>query len=168
MIKAAAHTLSQRSFPSMPEGGMTKIVPKRDGLRKVLIKTQAARNSSCNLTDLKSVRKSCTVMVTVRGKKNLCFMLKPSEAFAVNYSVPVPLKIRSQITFADRKPAPFRFRTQLCRRCQPLPLSVLKFFAQSQISHLLSDAPARCAVRLCDRPYSIFFKKFKNPFLLNG
>ena len=50
-----AHALGQHLFPRMAEGGVTKIVPKRDRFGQIFIQTQGPRNGATDRGNLDSM-----------------------------------------------------------------------------------------------------------------
>jgi hypothetical protein len=74
---------------------MAEVVPERNSLGKVLVKPKRPCNRACDLSNLKRVRKSRAVMVALRRKKNLRFVLEPTKRLTMHDAVAVALKFRA-------------------------------------------------------------------------
>ena len=68
-----------------------------DGLRKVLVKPQAAGQGPGHLGYLQRMRKARAIVVAHGGKKYLRLVFEAPKTFAVDDAVAVALKIRAQI-----------------------------------------------------------------------
>jgi hypothetical protein len=90
--------LVKNFFSTVSERGVPKVVPKGNGFGKIFVQAQASRNTSGGADHFKSVGQASAKMIIGRRKKNLSFMLKPSERFAVNNSVYISLKIGANKT----------------------------------------------------------------------
>ena len=62
--------------------------------------------------------KSCSVMISCRGKEHLCFMLKSSKWLRMNNSVPISLKGSPYITFGLINPPASAFAGKCSNRRQ--------------------------------------------------
>ena len=91
MAKTAWQGFIQGRFAGMAEGCMPEIMPKRDRLSEVLIEHEGAGHRSRYLRHLQRMREACPIVVAFRGVEHLRLVLEPSESFAVEYPVAVPL-----------------------------------------------------------------------------
>ena len=87
----------QRSFSDMPVGRVAKIVPESDGFRQIFVQAEGTGQGPCNLGNLKRMGKPGPVMIPFRGKKNLRFEFQPAKRFAMDDTIPIPLKGSPQI-----------------------------------------------------------------------
>ena len=76
---------------------MAKIMTKGNGLRQVFIEPQRPGDRPGCLRHLQCMRESRPVMISLRKKKNLGFVLQPPECLAVKDPVPVSLIDRTDI-----------------------------------------------------------------------
>ena len=66
-------------FAHVSEGGMSKVMPQRDGFREVLVEAQRARYGTRDLRYLKGMGEPCPVVVSLRQQQYLRFVFKPAE-----------------------------------------------------------------------------------------
>ena len=92
----------QCALPRVAVWGVAKIMPQGNGFGQVLIQPQGAGNGSGNLADFQRVGQPGAVVVALRRKKHLCFLLQPPETFTVQNSVPVTLVAGPQVIFRFR------------------------------------------------------------------
>ena len=83
----------------MAERGMSEVMAERNSFRQCLVKSETNGNCPRNLSDLKGVCQSGSVIIALRRKKNLGFMLETAKRVAMYYTVTVMLKARSQLGF---------------------------------------------------------------------
>ena len=82
----------QRPLPRMAKGCVAQIVPQRDGLCQIFIEAQRPSNGTGDLTDLQRMGEPGAVMIPLRRKEYLRFLLETAERLAVQNTVPVPLE----------------------------------------------------------------------------
>ena len=73
----------------MPERRMPQIVAERNRFGQILIERQSTCNGAGNLGNLEGMRQTGTIMIALRGKKNLRLMLEAPEGFAVQDPVAI-------------------------------------------------------------------------------
>jgi hypothetical protein len=83
----------------MAKGRMSQVMAKGYSFGKILVKSKAPCYGSGYLGYLQGMSQSCPVMIPLRRYEYLSLMLKSSECFRMQYSVPVPLVIGSNIAF---------------------------------------------------------------------
>ena len=91
----------QNAFAGMSEGGMPEIMPERRRLAEILIESQTARYSLCNLRHFKRMRQPRSVVVVLGREENLRLVHEPAKGFRMDYPVPVTLKCRANLTRRD-------------------------------------------------------------------
>ena len=99
MNKTTGTYFIQSRFPGMSERRMAKIMPKCDCLCQIFIQFQCFCNGSGNLRYLQRMCQSGTIVIPLRGKKYLGFILQPAKCFGMNNPVTVSLIYRPDITF---------------------------------------------------------------------
>jgi hypothetical protein len=92
MAKAPWMQAIQAVFSGMTKGGMTEVMAQGYGLGKVLIQAEADGDGAGNLSHLKDMGETGTVVISGGGKKNLGFMFQAPKGFRVKNAVPVPLE----------------------------------------------------------------------------
>ena len=116
----------------MAEGSMSKVVSEGDRLNKIFIEAQRLRYSPRILGHFQRMRHARPVVIAVRGQKYLRLVLEPSERFAVQYPVPVPLKDRAYITLLFGKDPSAGFRGKSRPGSKNIFFSNFKFFSDRQ------------------------------------
>ena len=71
VAKGSTHAAGQRILSGMAEGGVTQIVTHGNGLCQIFVQTQRLRNGTGNASDLQRMGQSGTIMIALRGQKNL-------------------------------------------------------------------------------------------------
>ena len=79
--ESAFHNPVQCSFTRMAEGGMPEVMPESNGFHKIFIELQGSGYCTRQPCDFQCVRQSRPVMISLRLKKDLCFMFQPSKGF---------------------------------------------------------------------------------------
>ena len=79
MLEASGANIVESSFACMTEGSMPQIVTESDRFGQVAVEIHRSGNRSCDLRNLKSMGKTGAVMISLRRKKDLSFMLESSE-----------------------------------------------------------------------------------------
>ena len=96
--KAKRTDTVERPLPRMPERRVSEVMPKGNGLRKILVQKKCLGDRSRNLRNLQRVCHAGAVMVPLRCQKHLRLILQSTEGFGVDDAVPVPLKNGPDIT----------------------------------------------------------------------
>ena len=136
----------ERPFTAMAEGRVAQIMTQRNGLDQILVEAEGFRDRPGILGHFQRVGQTGPVMVACRRQKNLSLILEPSKRFAVQDSVPVPLKGRSYIARLFFLQASSGFFGQTCPGRQNLLLSQFKFLPDCHIHPLL---PVRMKESAC-------------------
>ena len=102
VLEAVRAQLIQRALPSMAKRRVAQIMGKADRFGQIFVQPQGAGNGSGNLADFQRVGQPGAVVVALRRKKHLCFLLQPPETFTVQNSVPVTLVAGPQVIFRFR------------------------------------------------------------------
>ena len=93
MGEAAAGQLVQGVFANVTEGRVAQVMAVGHGFNQVFVEVEGPGNGAANLRHLQAVGQAGHKMVAGGGDENLGFMLEAAEGFAVDYPVPVPLKL---------------------------------------------------------------------------
>ena len=105
MAETAIHHSVQRPLSRVAEGRMAEIMGQRNRLGQILVQLQGAGNGAGNLRDLQRMRQTRPVMVAFRRQKHLRFVLEPSERFAMQHPIAIPLK-RGTVIAGEFLPVP--------------------------------------------------------------
>ena len=133
MVKALRTQTVQHPLTGMPKRRMSKIMPKRNCLRQVLVEPQRLGDRSRILRDLQRMRHPRPVMIPVRCDEHLRLVLQSSERLGMQNPVPVSLKHRPQIILRLLpSPAP-RLRRKGRPRRKNLLLALLKLLADQKL-----------------------------------
>jgi len=91
VIKAAKSrkTLIERSLTSMTEWRMAEIVRERQRFGEVLVQSECARERAGNLRDLKRMRQSRAIVITLVIDEDLRLVRQPAKRSGVDDSVAV-------------------------------------------------------------------------------
>ena len=84
----------ENRFSAVPERRMSQIVPQCNGFGQILVEPQSTGNGTGNLCDFQRMGKTSAVVISGRGKENLCFPLEPPERVTVQDTIAVPLELR--------------------------------------------------------------------------
>ena len=136
----------ERPFTAMAEGRVAQIMTQRNGLDKILVEAEGLRDRPGVLGHFQGVGQTGPVMVARRRQKDLCLILEPSKGFAVQDSVPVPLKGRPDIARLFFFQASSGLFGQTCPGRQNLLLSQFKFLPDCHKHPLM---PVRMAESAC-------------------
>ena len=129
--EAAGAELVERAFPRMAEGSMAEVMPQGDGFGQVFVQAQRAGDGAGDLADFQRVGQPGAVMVAFRRKKDLRFLLEPSERLAVQNPITVALVARAQRVFRLRSAAAAAALAQSGVAAQGQPFDGLGLFTDS-------------------------------------
>ena len=87
---------------------MSQIVPQRDGFREVLVEGKSAGDGTGNLRNVQRVGQPRDVVIPLGRKKYLRFVFQAFEGVAVDETVAVALKIRTEFARRFLSRAAFR------------------------------------------------------------
>jgi hypothetical protein len=96
MPEPCAVVVSQQTIKhflaDVTERGVSKVVTKTDGLGQILVESEGSGHTSADLSDLKCVGQTGSIVIAERRDEHLRLVLQAAEGLAVNDPVPVPLK----------------------------------------------------------------------------
>ena len=107
-------------------------MPQSNGFCQILIESQRSCNGTGNLGNLQRMSQTGAVMISFGRDEHLCLMLHAPKGFAVDDTISVPLKIRTEIAFFLGAHPPFGCGT-FCR--QRTQYFLLQFFLKQTVFH---------------------------------
>jgi hypothetical protein len=91
---------------------MPKIMPQGDGLSQIFVEGQGPGDGARNLRDFQGVGETGAVVIALRSKEDLGFILEPPERLAMDDPVAIMLKGRTDRTGGFCAPATLAPRTE--------------------------------------------------------
>ena len=90
------HATVECVLSGVTEWRVAEIVRQTDCLDKILVEPERAGNCPGNLSDLKRVRQSSAIKITLVVNENLGLVHQTAKRRRMNYTVPIPLKFAAK------------------------------------------------------------------------
>ena len=129
MVESGWHQLIYHALAGVAERRMSEIVAQRNRFGELFVQTQDFRNRSRDLRDLERVRQARSIVIACRREEHLRLVLEPTERFAVDDAVAIPLKCWSDVVFGLGTEPAARLRALGCLRGEDVALARLEFLS---------------------------------------